>query len=68
MKALAIALVALGILIGLPGVIACFTIILLPIGIPMALAGAGIAAFGLHLRKGTQQCSGARHEAPSLKS
>lgn len=54
MKALAIALVALGILIGLPGVIACFTIILLPVGLPMALAGAGIAALGLHIRKGTR--------------
>lgn len=52
MKALGIVLVVLGTLIGVPSVIACFTIVLLPIGLPFLLAGAGLAGLGLHLARG----------------
>lgn len=48
-KALGIALVVLGTLVGVPSVIACFTIILLPVGLPFTLVGAGLVILGLHL-------------------
>ena len=48
-KALGVVLVVLGTLIGVPAVISCFTIILIPIGLPLTLVGAAIVIIGLHL-------------------
>ena len=48
-KVLGYTMVAIGILLGVPGVLVSFTIVGLPIGIPMVLVGAAVAIVGLHL-------------------